>query len=138
MAIGQRPESRPKVPVWGTPSGTSLEHSPRLRVPTSSGSNRYSCPAELSRQGPVVHTERARHNRERRARLVLSRGHGNGLVGHLADDAPASDDGPLEMGHDGGPVDFVPTGERLDRGAGSVLLDHLLDLRVGKSAEHRV
>ena len=51
------------APVWGT----SLKHSPRSRLPTLSGSNRYSRSAELPPQGPIVHAERAGHYCERGA-----------------------------------------------------------------------
>lgn len=85
-----------------------------------------------------MHTERARHNCERRASLVLCCGHGNGLVGHLADRATPGDAGLREVVHHGGSVDLVALGEPVDRVAESVLMDHLFNLCVGKSVLHRV
>jgi len=84
-------------------------------APTSTGSDRDSCPAEFSRQGPLVHSELARRGRERRALLVAFGGEGDRGVGHLADDAPSRDAGLVEVVDDGRPVDVVPTGERVDR-----------------------
>lgn len=83
---------------------------------TSAGSNRCSRSAEFPREGPLVHPELARHECKRRALLVPGCGQGNRLVGHLADHAPASDAGPVEVVDDRGPVDAVPTRESIDRG----------------------
>ena len=70
-----------------------------------------------------MHSELARHDRERHALLVPCRGEGNRFVGHLADDPPSSDPGPVEVVDDRGPMDLVADGRvasiesRLDRGS---------------------
>ena len=85
-----------------------------------------------------MHPEGARHNGERRALLVLCCGQSDGLVVHLERRRPSRDVGLVQVVHDGGPVDLVPAGERVDRGAVLVLADQLLDLRPGEPVLHRV
>ena len=85
-----------------------------------------------------MHAECAGRNCERGALLVLCTGLSDGLIVHLARHRLSSDVGLVEVVHDGGPVDLVATGERVDRGAVSVLADQLLDLRPGQSVLHRV
>lgn len=71
-----------------------------------------------------MHAELAGHDREGRALLVPCRGQGDRLVGHLAYDAPTGDTGLVEVVDDGGPVDFIETGESLSaHGVLDVALD---------------
>ena len=83
-------------------------------APAPPGSNRCSGSTELPCHGPLVHPELAGHECERRALFVPCRGERNRVGGHLADHAPSSKAGPIEVGDDGGPVDLVATGERID------------------------
>ena len=106
--------------------------------PAASGSDRCSSSAELSRQGSLMHAELSRHERERRALFVPCGRHGNRFVGHLADDAPSRDAGSVEVVDDGGPVNFVETGESVDRRTSSVVVDQLCDLGSGQPSLHRV
>lgn len=85
-----------------------------------------------------MHAVGARYNGERRALLVLCGGQSDGLIVHLAHHRPSRDVGLVEVGHDGGPVDLVPAGERVERGIVPVLADQLLELRPGETALHRV
>ena len=56
----------------GTLGATRSNSRMTSRAPTSSRSSRYSGSAQLPRECPVVNTERAGHNCERRALLVVS------------------------------------------------------------------
>jgi len=85
-----------------------------------------------------VHPELAGHGRERRSVLVPGRGRGNRLVGHLADHPPSNDAGLVEVVDDGGPVDFVATGESVDRTTFVVEVDQLFDLCSAQPSLHRV
>ena len=50
--------------------------------------------------------------------MLVTRGSaGDRFVVHRADHAPSGNAGLVEVVDDGGPVDLVPTGERVDRGA---------------------
>ena len=75
-----------------------------------------------------MHAELAGHDREGRALLVPRRRQDYRLVGHLADHAPSRDAGSVEVVDDGGPVDLVPTGERVDRRAVPIEADECIDL----------
>ena len=107
-------------------------------APAASLSNRCSRSAEFSREGPLVHSELARHDCERRAPLVPHCGLGNRLVGHLADHAPSRDAGLVEVVDDGGPVDLVAAGKSVDRDTLSIQADELFDLGSRQPALHRV
>ena len=85
-----------------------------------------------------MHPELAGHDRERRSLLVPCGREGNRFVGHLADDAPSGDAGTVEVVDDGGLVNFVETGESVDRRASSVVVDQLCDLCSGRPSLHRV
>ena len=85
-----------------------------------------------------MHPELARYEREGRALFVPCRGQGNRRIGHLADDAPSCDSGPVEVVDDGGSVDFVTPGESVDGGTPSVQVDQLCDLRAGQPSLDRV
>lgn len=139
---GNRAFANVPVPAVGDTPGRARAPARHRRWPSTApapaGSNRCSRSAELSRQGPLVHPELARHERERRALVVPCRGPGDGLIGHLADHAPSSNAGPVEVVEDGGPVDVVPTGECADRGTLSVQRDELFDLRCPEPALDRV
>ena len=85
-----------------------------------------------------MHSELACHDRERRALRVACGGQGDRFVGHLAGHAPSGNTGSVEVVDDRGPVDFVATGEPVDRGTLSVELAQLFDLGLGQPALHRV
>jgi hypothetical protein len=108
------------------------------RTPTPPGSSRHSGSAERSCECPFVHPEVACHLGERRALLVWCGGQSDGLIAHLAHHRPSSDVGLVEVVHDGGPVDLVPPGERVDRSTVSIRVEQPLDLLHGQPSLHRV
>jgi hypothetical protein len=61
-----------------------------------------------------VHYELARHDCERCALLVSCGCEGDRFVGHLADYAPSRNSELVEVVDDCGPVDLVPSRERVD------------------------
>lgn len=87
---------------------------------------------------PLVHAELARNQSERRALLVPCRGQGYRLISHFADHAPSVNAGPVKVVDDGGPVDFVPTSECVDRGTLWVQVDQLFDLCCRQPSLNRV
>ena len=87
-------------------------------APPASHSNGCHCTAELPRQGPLMHPELAGHERQGCAFLVSADRQGDGLVGHLAHDAPSSDAGAIEVVLTGlADVDEDPLLDLMDEGA---------------------
>jgi len=110
----------------------------RLWLPTQARPNRHTRSAELPCQSPFVHTELLSHRRKGGTPSVASRGPVNRVIGHLADDAPSSDAGPVEVVDNSGPVQFVPTSECIDRLALAVAKDQLIGLSLRQPPLDRV
>ena len=85
-----------------------------------------------------MYAELARYDRERRALLVPCGCEDNRFVGHLADHPPTRNSQLVEVVDDRGPVDLVPSRERVDRRAVSIEADQCVDLGRRQPSLHRV
>ena len=85
-----------------------------------------------------MHAELARHECERRALSVPCRGEGDRLVGHLADHAPTSDAGLVEVVDHRRSVQLISAGEPVNRRAFSVEADQCIDVGRLQSSLDRV